>query len=151
MLEAQRLPKGHVDREAAKEAYEQFVDREYGACRALEKRWMKRMKSRAHPALSEIPNLVWEICDRLGVSQPSWIYFDSSDALPGAGAHYQPKDRTLHFYGYASLRIVVHETAHHVKHVEKMEGPSHGEHFVWCEDMAFKAIHRFFQESNGNV
>ena len=127
------LPPGHVGIRKA----EEVVDREYAKSREIERAFWKRWKGeRTLRSLQEIADLSAELTLALGTRR--LIREARNNDQPWCGGYYQPGTRTLHLTPPTPIWVVVHETAHHVCHIEGLATTSpHGKDFQMVEQMMF--------------
>lgn len=138
-IKSKKLPLGHYDRKKAEEA----LNKEYHCCSEENKKWMKKIPKK-HQFLNKQQsiNLIWKICNQLGIKCLKKVYFNSQELELYTVGHYNSFDKSIHlaYKETIPISLLIHELAHHVKSVEKISGTIHGEGFVWVQNFLFEVV-----------
>ena len=156
----QELPPGHDDIKKAK----QSIDSEYKSARLLEEYWIKRISKKRFEKINKtlsstnIHFFIHEICDEIGVKRPKDIICDYKLLSRFTGAHYETATKTIVLGNVPNAKTAIHELAHHVVSIERIQGIKlpehlsfleekekilsmfHGKSFLWAEDLIFQIV-----------
>ena len=135
MVMAEKLPLGHYDREKTAKA----VREHYRACQEQ----VQVVKNSMIRNVQTAADLAGDLCRKVGARPIKMLYFNSSKVPAGAGACYDPSNKTIHSpYPYIFVRALIHELAHHLEHEGKFFGKEHGEEFMICQEMLIEAYRK---------
>jgi hypothetical protein len=144
LIISQRLPLGHYERKAAREAvaaeYEHSdkIENQFWKNQSYANRWIK---------FDATITLCNTLCDMLHVRRLKYVKRNIS----GVFDHYMGGERTIYIVVLTpyssgrlrqescSVRVLLHELAHHVVRMEKGLIGRHNRDFLWVEELLFDA------------
>jgi len=134
LIISQRLPLGHYERKAAQEA----VAAEYAHSDKIENQfWKNQSYANCRIKFDATITLCNTLCDMLHVRRLKYVKRNIS----GVFDHYMGGERTIYIIVHnevCSVRILLHELAHHVVGMEGLIG-MHNRDFLWVEELLFDA------------
>jgi len=134
LAKAKQLPMGHYERTNAKKA----VEAEYAACHKQELDWESRLSVTRFDDIQKAVDFCYWLCASIGSRPIRRLVVNSPDVKVGM-AHYDANTKSIHFkYNWLTTAVLVHETAHHIKWVERYRGDSHGKEFLEIEKLLFE-------------
>jgi len=135
------LPGGHY---ALRDA-ERRLEREYVVCHENEKRLSKRLKRHTFN-LREVYDFVNFVTKNL--LRQKVVKISNKDVPDYAGGCYNASEKTIRMWFVDKISVItlIHELSHHIQHVEHLHGPTHGEEFVWAENVVFDALTEWGRE-----
>lgn len=126
------LPLGHIERTKAKEA----VKEEYAACNKQEKEYTKRVWGKKPPpqfTTEQVMPVCIALCKAIGSKPPKGVLLTDKP-----WNYYRFSSKTIHLFKVVRITSIIHELAHHVANVERMnKGGMHGEGFLEVERILF--------------
>jgi len=132
----QELPRGHIGILESQEELKQ----EYQLCHQQEWEFFKKWKQeRWINTLQVAADCAGNLCRSVGTRTIKEVRLREPDRMWSHGYY---KDRTIYLNIPCPLTLVVHETAHHIVILEKMESfrHPHGEGFCEVEQMLFNYL-----------
>lgn len=138
LLAANKLPPGHYEKKNAQKE----IDAEYALCRTKENELMKKYKMKHGLIdLNDAAKICYNICNHVSIPQISMVYINSSEVHPASCAHYNPRNKTIHFKNsWIISRSLLHELSHHLHRYFGDRGPSHGPEFCVCLEMIYETF-----------
>jgi hypothetical protein len=142
--EASKLPLGHYEKKKA----EEDVIKEYFLCHKKEveiARFFKKKRGWFDNKVQEAANFCGFLCEEIGSKKIKTLVINSDKVPLFSGGCYNTWTREIYFPdGYLPIYLLIHETSHHIQHIERIEGSIHGEEFVEIEQMLFEIAKKYF-------
>lgn len=139
LIASRRLPLGHYERKAAQEA----AATEYEHSHKIENKFWKNQSYANHWIKFDATiTLCNTLCDMLHVRRLRYVKRNIAEVYD----HYKGGERTIYIWVMSnpvtrdscSVRVLLHELAHHIVNVEGLIG-IHNRDFLWVESLLFNA------------
>lgn len=131
------LPVGHIGIREAEKA----VEKEYGACKLIEKKWMKHkaFKNNRLMTLIEANELVSCLSKEFGERRVPRIISPSVELRDYSAGHYDARKKEIHLRSSINTSTLIHEFAHFLQYQNDGFFGGHGKDFCELLELCFQA------------